>query len=395
MPRTLRVRARRFWSRSSSAACIRSSARACTYRSPSRQPSLHGCSGGRSCSNLVVILAVVDLAVVVGSVVLSGLRNTDRRVILSSLFQRRLLIYLAFLSNRCTEKLFRTCLPGRTRRQKPISWQKPQKFHGRLVGTPRGPAGYAPACPGPAGYAVKFHDTGNIVGLAIAPARSIDKVAVDGNVARRRQGAFGEEVQCVMWGACPGRLLFGPGEGRTSTTKAKSRSLGIHNRWSESLRRRRRPTCWPASTNTFAASTCRTSSHSSSRPTTRPTACIYQAMTGAIWSPGPSPRRRSSARSSGTSDGTGCSGRAVAHVAAYLVQRDLSAFDPCAVPRQTTAFFEIVNVGQAPEDAELPLTSSNYRTSAHWWQSSKLHAGRRWNGCSTAGASFRFRIDQS
>jgi len=43
----------------------------------------------------------------------------------------------------------------------------------------------------------------------------------------------------------------------------------------------------------------------------------------------------------------------VAHVAAYLVQRDLSAFDPCAVPRQTTAFFEIVNVGQAPENAEL------------------------------------------
>jgi hypothetical protein len=41
------------------------------------------------------------------------------------------------------------------------------------------------------------------------------------------------------------------------------------------------------------------------------------------------------------------------HVAAFLAQRDLKAFNPGAVPRQTTAFFEIVNVSQAPEDAEL------------------------------------------
>jgi hypothetical protein len=41
------------------------------------------------------------------------------------------------------------------------------------------------------------------------------------------------------------------------------------------------------------------------------------------------------------------------HVAAYLAQRDLSGFNPSAVPRQTTAFFEIVHVSQAPEDAEL------------------------------------------
>jgi hypothetical protein len=41
------------------------------------------------------------------------------------------------------------------------------------------------------------------------------------------------------------------------------------------------------------------------------------------------------------------------HVAAYLAQLDLSAFDPCAVPRQTTAFFEIVNASHAPEDAEI------------------------------------------
>jgi hypothetical protein len=41
------------------------------------------------------------------------------------------------------------------------------------------------------------------------------------------------------------------------------------------------------------------------------------------------------------------------HVAAYLAQRNLSTFNPGAVPRQTAAFFEIVNVSQAPEDAEL------------------------------------------
>ncbi|MGY8682666.1 primase-helicase family protein [Bradyrhizobium sp. UFLA05-153] len=42
-----------------------------------------------------------------------------------------------------------------------------------------------------------------------------------------------------------------------------------------------------------------------------------------------------------------------AHVAAYLAQRDLSAFKPGAVPRQTDAFFEIVHASQAPEDGEI------------------------------------------
>jgi hypothetical protein len=41
------------------------------------------------------------------------------------------------------------------------------------------------------------------------------------------------------------------------------------------------------------------------------------------------------------------------HVAAYLAQHDLSSFDPCALPRQTTAFFDVVAASQAPEDAEL------------------------------------------
>jgi hypothetical protein len=41
------------------------------------------------------------------------------------------------------------------------------------------------------------------------------------------------------------------------------------------------------------------------------------------------------------------------HVAAYLAQRDLSKFNPRALPKQTPAFFDIVDAGQAPEDAEL------------------------------------------
>jgi hypothetical protein len=41
------------------------------------------------------------------------------------------------------------------------------------------------------------------------------------------------------------------------------------------------------------------------------------------------------------------------HVAAYLAQRDLSRFDPHAPPPLTAAFFDIVNAGQSPEDAEL------------------------------------------
>ena len=41
------------------------------------------------------------------------------------------------------------------------------------------------------------------------------------------------------------------------------------------------------------------------------------------------------------------------HVAAYLAQRDLSTFNPGAQPRQTAAFFDIVDAGRSPEDAEL------------------------------------------
>jgi hypothetical protein len=41
------------------------------------------------------------------------------------------------------------------------------------------------------------------------------------------------------------------------------------------------------------------------------------------------------------------------HVGAYLQQVDLSNFDPKAPPKQTSAFWDIVGAGQAPEDAEI------------------------------------------
>jgi hypothetical protein len=41
------------------------------------------------------------------------------------------------------------------------------------------------------------------------------------------------------------------------------------------------------------------------------------------------------------------------HVAAYLNQFDISAFDPNAPPPKTPAFWDIVNASQAPEDNEL------------------------------------------
>jgi Family of unknown function (DUF5906) len=41
------------------------------------------------------------------------------------------------------------------------------------------------------------------------------------------------------------------------------------------------------------------------------------------------------------------------HVAAYLAGLDISAFDPKAPPRKTSAFWDIVDASRAPEDAEL------------------------------------------
>ena len=46
------------------------------------------------------------------------------------------------------------------------------------------------------------------------------------------------------------------------------------------------------------------------------------------------------------------------HVATYLAQLDISKFDPKAPPPKTAAFWDIVDVNRAPEDAELPTCST-------------------------------------
>ena len=43
----------------------------------------------------------------------------------------------------------------------------------------------------------------------------------------------------------------------------------------------------------------------------------------------------------------------IGHVAAYLAELDISAFDPKAPPPKTSAFWDIVDASRAPEDAEL------------------------------------------
>jgi Family of unknown function (DUF5906) len=45
--------------------------------------------------------------------------------------------------------------------------------------------------------------------------------------------------------------------------------------------------------------------------------------------------------------------RGYGHVAAYLTELDLSAFDPKAPPPKTEAFWDIVNASRSPEDAEI------------------------------------------
>jgi hypothetical protein len=57
-------------------------------------------------------------------------------------------------------------------------------------------------CPGPAGYAVRFADEGNIVALTIARARSIEEAPLTAHW-RGAGKAFGGKVQWVMQGGVP------------------------------------------------------------------------------------------------------------------------------------------------------------------------------------------------
>jgi hypothetical protein len=57
-------------------------------------------------------------------------------------------------------------------------------------------------CPGPAGYAARFGDEGNMVSLTLAPARAIDRA---GPTAQWRGAgkAFGDKVQWIMRDGVP------------------------------------------------------------------------------------------------------------------------------------------------------------------------------------------------
>ena len=112
-----------------------------------------------------------------------------------------------------------------------------------------------------------------------------------------------------------------------------------------------------------------TSPASSSPPTTRPTASTCRPTTAGISSPGPTSTRPTSTAEYWNElwrwyDNGGC--QVVAH---YLLNLDLSAFDPKAPPPQTNAFFEIVNASRSPEDAELADALDAHCTSQglHAW----------------------------
>ncbi len=57
-------------------------------------------------------------------------------------------------------------------------------------------------CPGPAGYAVRFADEGNMVSLTLAPSGSIAKARPTAQW-RGAGNAFGEKVQWVIRGGVP------------------------------------------------------------------------------------------------------------------------------------------------------------------------------------------------
>jgi hypothetical protein len=63
-------------------------------------------------------------------------------------------------------------------------------------------------CPGPAGYAVRFADEGNIVSLSIARARSIEK-APSTTQWRGAGKVFGDKVQWVIRGSVPRAAVIG------------------------------------------------------------------------------------------------------------------------------------------------------------------------------------------
>ena len=89
------------------------------------------------------------------------------------------------------------------------------------------------------------------------------------------------------------------------------------------------------------------------RRTTALTASTFRPTTGATTSPGRTSQSTDFVNDFWPSFWGWYKAGGMADVVAYLSEYDLSKFDPKAPPRKTDAFWQIVGVGAAPEEAEL------------------------------------------
>ena len=95
------------------------------------------------------------------------------------------------------------------------------------------------------------------------------------------------------------------------------------------------------------------SAASSSRRTTRPTASTCRPTIGGTTWLGRPARKETSSELLEAAVGLVRRTAAIGHVAAYLAELDLCAFDPKAPPPKTPAFWDIVDANRAPEEGEL------------------------------------------
>jgi hypothetical protein len=85
----------------------------------------------------------------------------------------------------------------------------------------------------------------------------------------------------------------------------------------------------------------------------RPTGSTCRPMIAGTTSPGSIYASRTSRTPIGASCGVGTTPGGDRHVAAYLMEFDLTGFDPKAPPPKTAAFWAIADANQAPEASEL------------------------------------------
>jgi hypothetical protein len=81
-------------------------------------------------------------------------------------------------------------------------------------------------CPGPAGYAVRFADEGNMVALTIARARSINKAPSTAQW-RGAGNAFGGKMQWVMRGGVPRAAVIRTWRRKDGDDKSEIQELSV------------------------------------------------------------------------------------------------------------------------------------------------------------------------